>query len=198
MHRDLAPIPKKHDLNHPDRTVLVSEKPQDHFSSDRLTFLCSLLPGCNGILDRDQFFEQVRNWNIPSQDQTSLGRDTEDAEKYQQQLPLTRRIWAWWSAKGPEIAFIAFVIALQLGFGFWQLFYYLDDHVARAALGWGVVMAKFSAGVLYPSLFFLILSMSRWFATYCRKFYPLSRIINWDLSQVSTKGRTLRQNERHV
>lgn len=34
-----------------------------------------------------------------------------------------------------------------------------------------------------PTLFFLILSMSRYISTFARKSYYLSRFINWDLSQ---------------
>ena len=53
----------------------------------------------------------------------------------------------------------------------------------RPAFGWGVVLSKTCAGVLYPTFFFLILSMSRWFSTFLRRFYFISRFINWDLSQ---------------
>ena len=37
--------------------------------------------------------------------------------------------------------------------------------------------------MLYPTLFFLTLSMSRWLATFARRSYYVSRFINWDLSQ---------------
>lgn len=40
-----------------------------------------------------------------------------------------------------------------------------------------------SAGVLYPTWFFLVLSMSRYFSTFMRRFKHISRFINWDLSQ---------------
>lgn len=46
-----------------------------------------------------------------------------------------------------------------------------------------VVVAKLSAGVLYPTVFFMVLSMSRWFATLTRKSYLFSRAVNWDYSQ---------------
>jgi len=39
------------------------------------------------------------------------------------------------------------------------------------------------AGVLSPTLFFLVLSMSRWLSTFARQSYYTSRFINWDLSQ---------------
>ena len=37
--------------------------------------------------------------------------------------------------------------------------------------------------MLYPTLFFLTLSMSRWLATFARRSYYISRFINWDLTQ---------------
>ena len=43
--------------------------------------------------------------------------------------------------------------------------------------------AKTCAGALYPTLFFLTISMSRWLATFARHSYYISRFINWDLSQ---------------
>lgn len=36
---------------------------------------------------------------------------------------------------------------------------------------------------LYASFFFLVISMSRYFSTFLRRFYYVSRFINWDLSQ---------------
>ena len=44
---------------------------------------------------------------------------------------------------------MAFVISLQLGMDLWQLIKYLNEPY-RGAFGWGVVLAKTSAGVLYP------------------------------------------------
>lgn len=78
---------------------------------------------------------------------------------------------------------MAFVIALQIAFGTWQLVIYIMNPVTRAAFGWGVVAAKVSAGVLYPTLFFMLLSMSRHFSTFLRRSYLISRFVNWDLSQ---------------
>jgi len=51
------------------------------------------------------------------------------------------------------------------------------------ALGWGVIVAKFSAGALYPTLFFMLISMSRWIATWLRRSYIVSRFINADFHQ---------------
>ncbi|KAL8884418.1 MAG: hypothetical protein Q9192_006853 [Flavoplaca navasiana] len=72
---------------------------------------------------------------------------------------------------------------MQIAFGVWQLVKYLTTSPYRAGWGWGVVVAKTSAGVLYPTMFFLVLSMSRWFATFARHSYHLSQFVNWDRSQ---------------
>lgn len=39
------------------------------------------------------------------------------------------------------------------------------------------------AGMLYITMFFLLLSMARYFSTFLRRSYRISRFINWDLSQ---------------
>ena len=71
----------------------------------------------------------------------------------------------------------------MIAFGVWQLIKYLTYDGYTPAFGWGVVVSKTSAGVLYPTFFFLILSMSRWLSTFLRRFYSISRFINWDVSQ---------------
>ncbi|KAK0741613.1 hypothetical protein B0T21DRAFT_432690 [Apiosordaria backusii] len=65
----------------------------------------------------------------------------------------------------------------------WRRFvkYPTGEYYTRG-FGWGVVMAKTCAGALYPTFFFLILSMSRYFSTFLRRSYYISRFINWDLS----------------
>jgi dual oxidase len=78
---------------------------------------------------------------------------------------------------------MATVVALQLGLGIWQCLKYERGQEYQAAFGWGVALAKFAAGALYPTLFFLLLSMSRWWSTMMRRFYYISRFINWDHSQ---------------
>ncbi|KAG5765407.1 hypothetical protein H9Q72_006538 [Fusarium xylarioides] len=72
---------------------------------------------------------------------------------------------------------------MQCAFGIWQLVKYQTTPGYREAFGWGVVMAKTCAGALYPTFFFLILSMSRYFSTWLRRSYHISRFFNWDLLQ---------------
>ena len=71
-----------------------------------------------------------------------------------------------WPVHGPEIAFLALVVSIQLAFAIWQLVKYLtgEQHYTRT-FGWGVVLAKTCAGALYPT-FFLLLSMSRYLSTF--------------------------------
>ena len=199
VHEELAPNPKRHHLTHPERskssnkertaepekkaTAATTPHREERHDSDLHDFLCKLMTGCTDSMSKEEFYAQVRSWNIPSQDQSCSENDKDDAKEYDRKLPLRRRWVAWWSVKGPEVAFLTFVGALTLAFSLWQGLIYATSGEARAALGGGVVAAKFSAGALYPIFFFLILSMSRWFATLCRKSYIVSRFINWDLSQ---------------
>ena len=193
----LVPNPKRHQLNHPERTrgatkqgLENNEKVEQttgdiekHLPSDLHDFLARLMPGCGEAISKEDFFHQVRSWNVPSHDQTSSDSEVNDAKEYQGRLPLQRRLSAWAAVKGLEVAFLSFVTALILGFGLWQGLKYATNARARSAFGAGLIVAKFSAGALYPTFFFLILSMSRWFATFCRKSYLASQVINWDLSQ---------------
>lgn len=98
-------------------------------------------------------------------------------------LCFRRRVRSYWAVHGPEVTFIALVVSMQLAFGIWHLVKYLTGEYYTAAFGWGVVLAKTCAGALYPTFFFLILSMSRYFSTFLRGSYYISRFINWDLSQ---------------
>lgn len=83
------------------------------------------------------------------------------------------RLYVW------NYAFSTTVISLQLGFGAWQCYKYGTNEAVREAFGWGVPVAKFGAGALYPTFFFLVLSMSRWLATLCR-YFGSQKYLNWD------------------
>lgn len=128
-----------------------------------------------------QFKERIRSWEIPSLEQEKQNQKEE--EDYLKRASFRRKLYAWWKVVGPEYVFMAVVVALQLGLGIWQCLKYALGREYQAALGWGVALAKFSAGALYPTLFFLLLSMSRWWSTAMRRFYYVSRFINWDHAQ---------------
>ncbi|KAK0548917.1 hypothetical protein OC861_002398 [Tilletia horrida] len=201
VHEELAPHPKKHHLHHPTRAELEG-------GNGLHAFLVNLLPdispnttttstsGAQGQeheidaafqISRSDFAEEVRKWDIPSPDQKASNTDAQaeeaDALEYEKRLPFRRKLAAHWSVEGPNYLFCAFVIALQLAFGIWQGVIYIQNQPVRQALGWGVIVAKFSAGALYPTLFFMLISMSRWTATILRRSYLISRFINIDFHQ---------------
>ncbi|KAM0717134.1 hypothetical protein Q7P37_006986 [Cladosporium fusiforme] len=180
-HKELAPEPKKHHILHPARRDL--ENNSDHKGDGLHKFLCQLLPECEAKISKDDFAARVRRLRIPSQKQTdSAEQDSEDKEK-EQRLPMRRRIRAYWAVHGPAIIFMTIVVALQIGFGLWQGLKYFLGQQYRDAYGLGVGFAKLAAGALYPTLFFMLLSMSRHFSTFLRRNYLISRFVNWDLSQ---------------
>lgn len=131
-------------------------------------------------IPRDEFARMVKEWRIPSLKQA---KEEEEEKGYFRKLPGWRKVRAYWAVHGPEIVFLGLVVSMQLAFGLWQLLKYQLNPQYRAAFGWGVVMAKTCAGALYPTFFFLILSMSRYLSTWLRRSYHISRLFNWDLSQ---------------
>ncbi|KAK5170223.1 uncharacterized protein LTR77_004809 [Saxophila tyrrhenica] len=181
VHKELAPDPKKHHLIHPARRDL--EKGKGHSGDGLHDFLCSLLPECQSSINRTDFVERVKTWKVPSQKQTDSKEQDDKDTAEERRMPWRRRIRAYWTVHGPVYCFMAFVVALQIAFGVWQMVMYIQNPVARAAFGWGVIVAKVAAGVLFPTLFFMLLSMSRHFSTFLRRSYIISRFINWDLSQ---------------
>jgi dual oxidase len=170
VHEEIAPKPQPHNLHHNSRG-----------SEARHAFLRSLLGSSEDRIPRSQFEQSVRTWKIPSLEQDR--KEAKDEDDHLKHMSIWRRIRAYWAVKGPQIMFMGLVMAFMLAFGIWQLTKYLTQRQYRAGFGWGVVVAKTSAGVLYPTFFFLILSMSRWFSTFPRRFNHVSRFINWDLSQ---------------
>ncbi|KAL2670104.1 hypothetical protein Neosp_014985 [[Neocosmospora] mangrovei] len=172
-HHELVPKPSSHHVIR-----------RDHDGEDdraRHSFLRSIMGSDAERIPRKDFAKMVHQWRIPSLQQAK--KEEEDEKSYIKRLPGWRRIRSYWAVHGPEIVFIGLVISLQCAFGVWQLVKYQTTPQYRAAFGWGVVMAKTCAGALYPTFFFLILSMSRYFSTWLRRSYHISRFLNWDLSQ---------------
>lgn len=170
VHKEIAPKAQPHNLHYAGRG-----------DEARHEFLRSVIGTRKDSIPRAEFEDSVRKWQIPSLEQDRKEAEVED--DYLKKMSLWRHIRAYWAVKGPEIAFMALVVSFMLAFGIWQLVKYITYEQYRPAFGWGVVVSKTCAGVLYPTFFFLILSMSRWFATLLRRFYFISRFINWDLSQ---------------
>lgn len=146
----------------------------------RHQFLRSIIGSDAKRIPRDEFAKRVREWRIPSLQQEK-DEEKSDAD-YLHKMGLGRRLRSYWAVHGPTIMFMIVVVGMMIAFGVWQLVKYLGP-AYRGALGWGVVVAKTCAGILYPTLFFLLLSMSRYLSTLLRRSYRVSRVINWDLSQ---------------
>ncbi|KAF5025503.1 hypothetical protein F66182_2408 [Fusarium sp. NRRL 66182] len=171
-HAELVPKPGAHH---------VIQRNHSEDDGARHEFLRNMMSSDAQRIPRGEFAKLVREWKIPSLQQTKKEEDQE--KSYIKRLAGWRRIRSYWAVHGPEIVFLAVVIGMQLAFGIWQLVKYQTTPGYRAAFGWGVVMAKTCAGALYPTFFFLILSMSRYFSTWLRRSYHISRFFNWDLSQ---------------
>ena len=133
--------------------------------------------------DRKQLGALIGAWQIPSTAATKKPIDSE-SKKYESSLPIGRRLQAHWATEGPQSTFVFCVICVQSGLAIWLLVKQLRDKTTLDLLGWGVVLAKTSSGVLYPTLALLLLSSSRTLSTWLRRYNVCSKFINWDLSQV--------------
>lgn len=103
------------------------------------------------------------------------------AEKKQIRRPIP--VWAYaiahWRLYSWSYTFSIGVVLLQISFGVWQCYKYATNELVVAAFGWGPAVAKLAAGALYPTFFFLVLSMSRWLATVSR-YFSSREYVNWD------------------
>ncbi|KAF3008040.1 hypothetical protein E8E14_004841 [Neopestalotiopsis sp. 37M] len=170
VHDEIAPHPQPHHLHHDSKD-----------DEARHRFLRGMMGSDQQRISRGEFAARVREWKIPSMKQDS--EDEKRDEELLKSMSIWRRIRAYWAVRGPDVLFVALVVSMQLAFGIWQLVKYATETQYRAAFGWGVILAKTCAGALYPTMFFLLLSMSRYFSTFMRRSQRISRIINFDLSQ---------------
>jgi dual oxidase len=170
VHQEIGPKPQPHHLHHASRG-----------DEARHEFLRRVIGTREDRIKLDDFAKCVKKWEIPSLEQDR--KEAKEEDDYLKQMSIYRRVRTWWAVKGPEIGFLALVASSMIAFGVWQFTKYLTSTLYTPAFGWGAVLAKTCAGVLYPTFFFLILSMSRWLATFLRRFYFISRFVNWDLSQ---------------
>jgi len=169
VYQELQPSAKSYNLHHESRTDARHE------------FLRGVMGTEKDSIPAEDFKKTVASWKIASLEEDK--KAARDEDHYLKGISWPRRLRAIWEVDGPEYLFLFIVVALQIGLGVWQCVKYATGPQYQAALGWGVGMAKACAGALYPTLFFMLLSMSRWFSTIMRKSYYISRAINWDLSQ---------------
>lgn len=149
-----------------------------NIDQERRDFLKRVLGTENNTIPVSSLKELIESWEIPS-----LEPETEaakDQTEFMKNLPLHRRLRAWWEVHGPVYCFIFLVGSLTIGFAIWQCVIVANKKY-QAAFGPGIAAAKFFAGGLYATLFFLVLSMSRWTGAKMRKIPYVSRVINWDL-----------------
>ncbi|KAH7358915.1 FAD-binding domain-containing protein [Plectosphaerella cucumerina] len=172
-HDELTPQPDAHHV--------IKSSHDSHDAEARHAFLRIMMGSDAQRIPRAEFEKMVREWKIPSLKQAK--KEEDDEKGYIKRLPGWRKIRAYWAVHGPEIAFMGLVLSMILAFSIWQIVKYATVYPYEAAFGWGVVFAKANAGAIYPTFFFLILSMSRYFSTWLRRSYYISRFFNWDLSQ---------------
>ena len=142
-------------------------------------FLDSLFPEYQQALDFTEFTDLAKTWEIPTQSRCQSVENCVSDEE--QELTFFQRIGAWFSLEAPRVIFVSFVVSVQIALCVWQFWRFMSEATARHALGWGVVVAKTAAGPIYPTIFFMMLSMSRWLATWARVVPGIRRIVNWDL-----------------
>lgn len=126
------------------------------------------------------FARRLRECNIPSLQR--LKKQEREQQAYFKSRHQWLRIRAYWAVHGAEVMFIGLVVGTQIAFGAWQLVTF-DQGRYRAAFGPGVIVAKACSGALYPTFFFLLLSVSRYFSTLLRRSRAFSWILNMDLSR---------------
>jgi respiratory burst oxidase len=180
VHEELAPNPERHHLNHPDRRDVEKGGEADELHE----FMRKIMPGASQRLSKEEFHARVSAWQVPSQKQTGAHEQQKEENEIVKRWPLTTRVRALWAVYNHNVLFLTFVVAFILGISLWQLLIYALSGEARAALGWGVIVAKGSAGAIYPIFIFMLLSMSRHLQTFVRRSRIISRIIDWDHAQV--------------
>lgn len=105
--KQLAPKPKRHHIYH------------DEEEQGRHEFLRTLIGTQENSIPRAQFAECVRRWEIPSLEQDR--KEARDEDEYVKGMSVWRKLRAYWAVEGPQIAFMALVVAFMLAFGIWQL-----------------------------------------------------------------------------
>ncbi|KAF1823942.1 uncharacterized protein K489DRAFT_316081 [Dissoconium aciculare CBS 342.82] len=143
--------------------------------------LRSIMGGESHRIPVDEFKKIVANWEIPSLVPDRLAAQVED--DYLKRVGWGRRLRAMWKVNGLNYIFSMIVISLQIGLGVWECVKFSTSPKYQSAFGWGVGLGKACAGALYPTIFFMLLSMSRWASAWMRRSRYLCRVVNWDVSQ---------------
>ncbi|PWN92968.1 hypothetical protein FA10DRAFT_282647 [Acaromyces ingoldii] len=144
----------------------------------------ALLPNdAQVMLDRDAFRRLVeRQWTTPSEESEEK-RALGYTNVFERDLSWQSRIAASWRLSAHRYLFVLAVVACIFTSAFANMLRYLRDEEAMRAFGPGIVVSKAAAGALYPTLFLMVISMSRWLPTYAKHRGILSTFINWDRSK---------------
>ncbi|OAA39890.1 NADPH oxidase 4 [Beauveria brongniartii RCEF 3172] len=139
-----------------------------------------MLGATGPVISRDYLVARIRAWRIPSLVQAKKQEKRQDGD-FQRRGAL-RLFRAYWAVHGYEIIFLSFVVATIAASATAEIVRY-DASRYTSAFGYGVVVAKGCTGALYPTFFFMTLSMSRYFATMLRRSSYAMRFLNLDLSR---------------
>lgn len=88
-------------------------------------------------------------------------QELQDPYQYLRSMSRWRRVRSCWAVHGPQVVFVALVVALQAAFSLWIAIHYATKYRHTELFNWGTVVSKACAGALLPTLVFLIMSMSR-------------------------------------
>lgn len=88
-------------------------------------------------------------------------QELQDPYQYLRSLSRWRRVRSYWAVHGPQVVFVALVVALQAAFSLRIAIQYATKYRHSELFNWGTVVSKACAGALLPTLVFLIMSMSR-------------------------------------
>lgn len=132
------------------------------------------------LIPREHIFECIKSLNVPSLILSQ--RREQQQQSYFRNHSILRIIRAHWAAHGYGIIFLGSIIASMIVFAVLEVVKYSDTRFV-SAFGYGVVVAKACTGALYPTLFFMTLSMSRYFTTVLRRSSHISRFLNLDSSR---------------
>lgn len=137
--------------------------------------------GASGpLVPREYLISRIRSWKVPSLVQVRKEERRQDGVF--QRRGAVRLFRAYWAVHGYEIIFLVFVVATIAASAAAEIVKY-DAARYTSAFGPGVVVAKGCTGALYPTFFFMTLSMSRYFTTILRRSPCVVRFLNLDLSR---------------
>ncbi|UZJ51195.1 hypothetical protein CBS101457_000515 [Exobasidium rhododendri] len=177
VYHQLTPFPKPYHLVHPSRV------------DDLDVFIQSLFPGGNAGKEYnwEEFRVLVHGWRLPPVDDSSFNphstQHTKATERKRKRFIDLQTLRTKWSINHHRYIFLSLVICLQISFGLWQFFTFFNDVSARDAFGTGMLVAKFCAGLLYPTLCLMVLSMSRTCASLVRRSKYLRSFVDWEYAR---------------